>query len=276
MAVLSLGKQRRLTLLADYEGRFQLLTLAPPELPAERRALLAEVTGSLSTQASAVCAEPPELPLILPALDRGAALAAALNAPGELRILDGWSVAAAVRSGASAGWLRVAWAEAAAEPEREEVAAFVARVGDECAKHELPLLLEWQGSPAEAVAAAARLSVEECQVDLLALPAGSEVAALETLAAAAQLPWLVVGRGAVDDLLDLLPAAVAAGAVGFACGGATWGDAPLHDYDEWLVEWGLYHWRRAVSAAGRGPGWRAHPRFAGAEPVTGEDWFVRA
>ncbi len=262
MGELSLGKQRRMALLADYDGRIQLLS-------ATGEAAVA-VAAALSTQASAVLlSAADDVAGAVAVIDRGAAFLIELAGPadGDVAAVGEWSVARAARAGASGVVVRVGWPLAADED--AAVGAALAQLGDECAKHELPLAI-WvdPADAADVVTAAARWSSDELQADLLILPGPSTAAdALglrEQLDAAGGLPWIAAGAGAADDWLATLPAAAAAGAAGFCCAGASWRALPTEpdERDAWLADLGLHHWRCAVALSGRARPW-SEPRLAG-------------
>ncbi len=311
----TLGKLRRLAALADYDGRFQVLSAdrAPGELDAVvRAAVLDRVVGGLSGQASGVVLDPSrDLGAVLLSADRGAGLLATLDQPeaGPLTLLPGWSVAKAVRCGAAGVVVRLDWP---AEDQRAPVRDLLTMVGDECAKHEVPLLAEVRlpdsgeqpvADRARLVAAvAAELSAEELQVDLLVLPLPGRLvqvaeyaagtldgvvrepvqtraelaAALDAVDQACRLPWLLRGEGGFAELAAAVELAAEHGASGFVCGGASWHEAigeELGELDGWLARHGLRRWRRLVLATATARPWFEHPRHAATEPpAPNADW----
>lgn len=310
-----LGKLRRLAALADYDGRFQVLSAdrTPGELdPVVRAAVLDRVVGGLSGQASGVVLDPArDLGAVLLSADRGAGLLATLDQPEarSLALLPGWSVAKAVRCGAAGVVVRLEWsADHDSAPDRD----LLTMVGDECAKHELPLLAEVRLSETEpsvadrarlVAAAAAELSAEELQVDLLALPLPGSLlqvaedaagtldgvvrapvqtraelaAALDAVDRACRLPWLLRGEGGFAELAAAVELSAEHGASGFVCGGASWHEAvgeELGALDGWLARHGLLRWRRLVLATATARPWFEHPRHAATEPpAPSADWY---
>jgi tagatose-1,6-bisphosphate aldolase len=239
----SVGKRRRLAALADYEGRFQIVDArgAGGFAPC--------VAGVLSAQASAVLLDPRDaMPAAALELDRGAGLVFTL---GDGALIDGWSVAKAARAGACAVHLRLAW-------QGDTPPGLLDMVGDEAAKHELPLLLEPVVPDHGWTAALNAMAADDMQVDLLALPYAATVA-LHDVGTTCQLPWLTVGSG--DDAeawLTEIRLAALAGAGGFVCGGLTWRAAVGTDSpEEWLHSEGVYRLRRAVATSERAVPWSA-------------------
>lgn len=291
----SLGKLRRLALLADHDGHLQVV--AADGIAALRSRLAAqmdvepeavgypalaeakELVGRvLSTQASAVVLDPQTgLAHAVPSMDRGAAVVAALDAdegPHGLALLAEWSVAKALRCGAAAVKVGLCWTDDGEA--RERALAALEMVGDECAKHELPLLVQVSGPIGDALREAAeRLSSGDYQIDLLALPP------VEGLDPACAVPWLAVldqdSPSARAGALEL-----AAGASGFLLGPAAWERAfeeypNLEGVEAWLLAEALPELRRLIAATGGARAWFDHPRYGGLDRLraagAGEDWF---
>lgn len=274
MPTAALGKQRRLAGLADHDGRMQIVSALPGI------ALDGPVTAAewLSTHASAVVAEPSAaLPAVALSLDRGAALVTSLtSASGDepLGLIGGWSISKSVRCAAGAAWLALDLPLAGDQATRAKAEATVEMLADECAKHELPFVLELRASPevlgeaaTELLAGATRWSAAETQVDLLAVrpPPDADAAWLAELGAAISAPWLLAGApGADDALLRWLSAAAEAGCCGFYDGGAVWRD----DSNECA----LRRLRRLILESEACRPWSLHPRHAGFAVDGDDDW----
>lgn len=258
MGELSLGKRRRMALLADYDGRLQILSATGDAAVA--------VATALSTQASAVLlSAADDVAAAVPVIDRGAAFLMLLSEPtdGTVALVPDWSVARAARTGASGVVVRLSWPATAAE--QASLVAELAPVGDECAKHELPFVVWVNGVDQAGLGdAARRLSSDELQADLLILPGPSVADAAgwrEQLDGECTVPWIAAGAGSTEEWLASLAAAAAAGAAGFCCGGASWRAVPAEaaERDAWLADFGLHHWRCAVALSGRARSW-SEPR----------------
>lgn len=282
-STLGLGQLRRLLSLADYDGRLQLVALDlppgsaaldPEAVEPPSYAVLAEqlelAARLLSTQASGVVLHPASgLAHAGGSVDRGAGLVVSLNAADGPGLLADWSVGKAAKCGAAAVKLEVSWLGTEADQQAVELATMV---GDECAKHELPLLLvvELPEPAAEAgppellervVAATKALSSDEVQAALLALPLPvpvgrvgayahglcgvlgeplcslAEAAELyESLDAACGVPWLVSVDGNPAELVATVELAARAGASGFLAGPAFWRGALAEYPDRVAVE----------------------------------------
>lgn len=310
----SLSKLRRITLLADYEGRFQILDLSRAAAGVDRTFDLAT---HLSGQVSAVALDPAAgLPGALLRLDRGVAVVATVDDPtaDSPSLRADWSVAKALRIGAAAVMMRVVWS--ADEAQQAAVTELLAPLGDECAKQELPLLvtveLKESSDPLAAareraervVGAAAALSAEELQVDLLALPLPGDLRHVREYAAGAidgtereaagtraelhkavghmdeacRRPWLLATEGPARAALLAIEMAADAGAAGFVAGDWLWRDmlAPWEPegVEDVVLVGILPRVRRAIAAAETGRPWFAHPAVYGKPlPEPGDDWY---
>ena len=269
---LTVGKLRGLRECSDARGVFSMLALdhrnnlrkvlrpeAPAEVPdSELTAFKQQAVAALAGAATAVLLDP-ELGAAqciasgaMPG-DRG--LVVALERTGyagesharESRILDGWGVAQVRRMGASAAKLLVYYHPEASTAEKIE--RLVGAVAEECAREDLPLLLEplvynpEPGSGALSAGARRKAIVETARrlagagVDVLKaeFPAsvgadadeGEWRAACEELSAACAVPWILLSAAVdFDTFMRQTEIACRAGASGVAVGRAVWNEAP--------------------------------------------------
>jgi tagatose-1,6-bisphosphate aldolase len=269
---LSIGKLRGLRECSDARGVFSMLALdhrnnlrkvlrpdAPGEVPdSELTAFKQEAVAALAGAGTAVLLDP-ELGAAqciasgaMPG-DRGLVVALERTGYGgesharESRILDAWGVDKVRRMGASAAKLLVYYhPEASTAGKIERLLIDVAK---ECAREDLPLLLEplvYNPEPgsrplsAEArrraiVETARRLTASGVDVLKAEFPASSSAdagegewrAACEELSAACPVPWILLSA-AVDfeTFLRQTEVACRAGASGVAVGRAVWNEAP--------------------------------------------------
>jgi sulfofructosephosphate aldolase len=245
--------------VADEAGRFSVLAidhrdsfrrflrpdapdaLAADELTAMKVALIAGVADLVS----GVMLEPElSIPQVLDAgvLPPGVGFLAALEAQGYLddpgatptTILDGWSVAAAKASGASAAKLLLPY-----HPDRPLASAqerVAASVIEECARVALPLALEPLFYDLDHPSDRPRVVVQTVRrfaamsPALLKLPYPGSADACDEVSAIATMPWAMLsGGGSFEDFADQLDIAVAHGCAGFMVGRALWGEAMLAD-----------------------------------------------
>jgi len=173
---LSAGKLRNLTKLADENGRFKMMAIDqrgslerllskvlncdPKEVPYEAMARTKEViTRVLSPHATAVLTDPLfGYPYSVSHFPRDCALLLCSEATGydkagpegrerKSRLEEGWSVAKARRAGADAIKLLVYYTPEASDDTREHQHRLVCDLGEECARYDLPFLLELVSYP---------------------------------------------------------------------------------------------------------------------------------
>ncbi len=253
--------------LCDDAGRYSVLAIDhrdslrrflqpddPEGLSAEAiTALKTEIVRIVAPRATGVMLEPEySIPQVIEAgaLPDGVGFLAALESQGYLAdpgagpttVLDGWSVAAAAASGASAAKLLLPY-----HPDRplaatqEKVAASILA---QCREIGLPLVLEPlfydlddpNDRPRVVLATAARFA--SVGPDLLKLPFPVDTtidsdedhwfAACRTISEMAPMPWAMLsGGGSFEAFAAQLTVAAAAGCHGFMVGRALWGDAAM-------------------------------------------------
>jgi tagatose-1,6-bisphosphate aldolase len=270
MRELTVGKRRGLSECSDPRGAFAMLALdhrnnlrriLRPEAPSEvrdadltefKREAVMELAGAATAVlldpefGAAQCISSGAMPG-----DRGLIVALERTGYGgdsharESRILDDWSVSKVRRMGASAAKLLVYYHPAASTARRIE--ELVRQVAGECAREDLPLLLEPlvynpdPGSGKLSPEARRRAIVETARrlagpgVDVLKaeFPAASAAEAewreaCEELSDASAAPWILLSAS-VDFETFLRQAEVAcrAGASGVAVGRAVWNEAAI-------------------------------------------------
>ena len=269
---LTIGKLRGLRECSDVHGIFSMLALdhrknlrkvlrpeAPGGVPdSELTAFKEQAVSALAGAATAVLLDP-ELGAAqciasgaMPG-DRG--LVVALERTGyageaharESRILDGWGVPQVRRMGASAAKLLVYYHPEASTAEKIE--RLVGGVAEECAREDLPLLLEplvYNPEPGSGPLSAAnrrRAIVETVRrlagpgVDVLKaeFPASTGADAdeaewrdaCEELSTACPVPWILLSAAVdFDTFMRQTGIACDAGASGVAVGRAVWSEAP--------------------------------------------------
>ncbi len=212
-----------------------------------------ELVGALAAGATGVMLEPEySIPQLLDGtLPDGVGFTAALEAQGyasdpgagATQILEGWSVAAAAASGASAAKLLVFY-----RPDRPGHAAAQERVTaeilSECRRVGIPLVLEPLFYGLDHPPARRGLVIETVErfaamdPDLLKLPFPVDPAhepdrsvwagACAEITARCHMPWtLLSGGGSYLSYRDQVETAVSAGCSGFMAGRALWGEAAL-------------------------------------------------
>ncbi len=171
MPTISAGKLRKLQSLADAHGRFtmmaidqrgsisaalaKLLGVAASEVPFEALVTVkAVITRALAPYASAVLTDPiygypysgatipGAVAVLLACEESGYQTAGPGGAERVSRIIPGWSVAQAKRVGADALKFLLYTHPDATEATRRHQESLVRRLGEECAEHQLPFLLE--------------------------------------------------------------------------------------------------------------------------------------
>ena len=212
-----------------------------------------ELVGALAAGATGVMLEPEySIPQLLDGtLPAGVGFTAALEAQGyaadpeagAVQILEGWSVAAAVASGAAAAKLLAFY-----RPDRPGYAAAqeqaVAAILSECRRVGVPLVLEPLFYGLDDPSARRRLVTETVErfaamdphllklpfpVDPVREPDRSVWAeACAEISERCHMPWtLLSGGGSYRSYRDQVEAAVSAGCSGFMAGRALWGEAVL-------------------------------------------------
>ena len=212
-----------------------------------------ELVGALAAGATGVMLEPEySIPHLLDGtLPAGVGFTAALEAQGyaadpeaaATQILEGWSVAAAAASGASAAKLLVFY-----RPDRPDHAEAQERVAaeilTECRRVGIPLVLEPLFYGLDDPSIRRRLVVETVErfaamdPHLLKLPfpvdpahepdRGVWAEACAEITARCPMPWtLLSGGGGYQSYRDQVETAVSAGCSGFMAGRALWGEAVL-------------------------------------------------
>ncbi len=214
MAAISAGKLTNLMRLADAAGRFKMLAvdLRDPLREAlgkaagraanqvtyeEMAATKTLITKVLSPYASAILADPIfGVPRAIKVVPAGVGLLAATEAavpdragPGgkerRARLVDGWSVAQIKRAGLNAAKLLIHYNPDASAETLAHQQRLARRVGEECAREDLPFLLELmtypiaessadtpefaRRRPEHTIASAREFSRDEYRVDILKL-----------------------------------------------------------------------------------------------------------
>ncbi len=211
------------------------------------------LVGALAAGATGVMLEPEySIPQLLDGtLPAGVGFTAALEAQGyaadpeagAVQILEGWSVAAAVASGAAAAKLLAFY-----RPDRPGHAAAqeqaVAEILSECRRVGVPLVLEPLFYGLDDPSARRRLVIETVErfaamdPHLLKLPFPVDpvrepdrsvwVEACAEISERCHMPWtLLSGGGSYRSYRDQVEAAVSAGCSGFMAGRALWGEAVM-------------------------------------------------
>jgi tagatose 1,6-diphosphate aldolase len=275
MKTITPGKFLNLQRCATANGGFSILALdhrnnlrkaLKPEAPEQVSGkdmsdFKLEVTGALSRHASAMLLDPEVgafQVIARRALERSCGLIAALDATGyggeatarESRILPGWSVQKAKLMGANAVKLLVYY-----HPKSRmapEVEALVAQVNEECARYDLPFILEplvYSIDPevkkltgnerSEAILeTAARLTAFGCDLLKVEFPADAHETpelpiwqrACAELTKASRAPWVLLSAAVdYDSYLKQVETACRQGASGIAAGRAVWSEAVTGD-----------------------------------------------
>jgi tagatose-1,6-bisphosphate aldolase len=237
-------------------------------------------------------------------LPAGAGLIVAIEATGfegpstarVSRVLDGWSVDAAKRMGASAAKLLVYYHPEAANAADQE--ALVGRVAADCRAVDLALfveplsfsLVDGEKLTGEArrevvIETARRLTAIGGDVLKAEFPYDASVtdrsrwkAACDALNAASRVPWVLLSGGVDDATFEAqVEAACAAGASGVLAGRSVWEGAATLDEaarDAFLATTGRDRLRRLVELVdGAGLPWRDHPGALAGASEPGEGWY---
>ncbi len=305
----SLGVRRRLTAIANADGRFTMLAIDHRQNL--KRALgegvsdkdltdfKLEVIGALGPAASSVLVDPEygaAQAIATGALAGTGGMVVAVEATGYVadpagrisQILEGWSIEQAVALGADGVKLLVYYhPDAPNAPDQEQL---VADVAYQCRVLHIPLFLEplsYSLDDAPLTGAAFTRVVTETARRLTAI--GGDVlkaefpakgtdhdawaAVLEELDAATRIPWVILSAGvAFSTFHAQAVAAAAAGACGVMVGRAVWNEAVGFTKDERraFLE-GTATDRLHQLEAIEGPGWQDR---APALPLPGPRWFT--
>ncbi len=236
--------------------------------------------------------------------------------------IENWTIEKAQRAGADAIKLLAYYHPDASEATLQHQQAFVRHVGDECEKHDLPFLLELVSYALEGTTKSVGFakqkpdlvirSVEEFtdpsyKVDILKLefPADlkytdaykdrafyagesaydlSEVKDVcQKLDEASTLPWVILSAGVdIEEFIENVQLASAAGASGFLCGRAIWKDAVDFYPDtgavtQFLENEATTNFHNANAAAENALPWFEHRHFGGTENIRlaaqSENWY---
>ncbi len=226
--------------------------------------------------------------------------------------IDNWTIGKAQRSGADAIKLLAYYHPDASEATLKHQQAFVRHVGDECEKHDLPFLLELVSYALEGTTKSVEFakqkpdlvirSVQEFtdpsyKVDILKLefPADLKYTSeykdstfyegasaydlnevkdvCQKLDESSTLPWVILSAGVdIEEFIENVQLATAAGASGFLCGRAIWKDAVQYFPDtgavtEFLENEATTNFHNANAAAENALPWFEHRHFGGVESI---------
>lgn len=272
MKSISIGKLRGLQLISSSRGTFTALALDHRQNLRKANPLLAsddqlsrfklDVTSTLASRATAVLLDPEVSAAQAIAgrnIPNNVGLVVAVESTGyagdatarQAQIIPGWSVEKAKRMGASAIKLLVYYHPDS--PTAPEIESFTKNIADECAKHDLVLMLE---PLSYSLDESKKLSSEEKRyvvvesakrltplgADILKAEFPLDVAesdqtlwkeACEEISAVISIPWILLSA-AVDYEIFLQQVVVAcnAGASGIAVGRAVWKEAISLSGDE--------------------------------------------
>ena len=280
MQKISIGKLRGLQQISSLRGTFTALALdhrqnlrkANPALASDEQLsrFKLDVTSALASRATAVLLDPEvsaAQAIAARSIPNNVGLVVAVESTGytgdatarQAQIIPGWSVEKAKRMGASAIKLLVYYHPDS--PTAPEIESFTKNIADECAKHDLVLMLEPLSysldenkklTSAEkryvVVETAKRLTRLGADILKAEFPLDASTAlstgvtesdqklwkeACEEISAASNIPWILLSA-AVDYEIFLQQVVVAcnAGASGIAVGRAVWKEAVMMDGDE--------------------------------------------
>jgi len=211
---------------------------------AEIVALKEFILGELAHLSTGVMLEPEySIPDLIPGLPDGIGFTAALESQGysadpssvPTELLEGWSVEQAKACGASAAKLLAYYSESAPDHAAAQQ-RIIAQVVAECARVEIPLLLEPLGFPGEphgpgTIAAVKATMPLGATVMKVAWPGDDYLA--ELVDALEDRPWVMLsGGGPFDKYLDQVSKAVAQGCSGFMAGRAVWREVSTVDAED--------------------------------------------
>ena len=231
------------------DHRDSLRAVINPEDPAsvardEIVALKSLIIDELAALATGVMLEPEySIPELVPSLPQDVGFTAALESQGysadpssvPTELLAGWSVEQAKASGASAAKLLAYYSESAPEHAAAQ-RAIITDVVAECARVNIPLLLEPLGFPGEphgpgAIAAVKATMPLGATVMKVAWP-GEEFLG-ELVDVLEDRTWVMLsGGGPFEQYLDQVGQAVAQGCSGFMAGRAVWREVTQVGADE--------------------------------------------
>lgn len=226
--------------------------------------------------------------------------------------IDNWTIEKAQRAGTDAIKLLAYYHPDASKVTLEHQQAFVRHVGDECEKHDLPFLLELVSYALEGTTKSVEFakqkpdlvirSVEEFtdpsyKVDILKLefPADLKYTSdyqdsefyegasaydlnevkdvCQKLDETSTLPWVILSAGVdIEEFIENVKLATAAGASGFLCGRAIWKDAVQFYPDtaavtHFLENEATTNFHNANAAAENALPWFEHRHFGGVESI---------
>ncbi len=236
--------------------------------------------------------------------------------------IDNWTIAKAQRAGADAIKLLAYYHPDASVPALKHQQEFVRHVGDECEKQDIPFLLELVCYALEGTTKSVEFakqkpdlvirSVEEFtdpsyKVDILKLEfpadlkyteeykdssfyAGDTAYSLrevkeicKKLDEASTLPWVILSAGVdIEEFIENVKLAAAAGASGFLCGRAIWKDAVDYFPDmaavtQFLENEATTNFKNANAAAESALPWFDHRHYGGVESIQlehqSENWI---
>ncbi len=269
MQKISIGKLRGLQQISSQRGTFTALALdhrqnlrkANPALASDENLsrFKLDVTSVLASRSTAVLLDPEvsaAQAVAQHAIPNNIGLVVAVESTGyagdatarQAQLIPGWSVEKAKRMGASAIKLLVYYHPDS--PTAHEIESFTKNIAEECAKHDLVLMLE---PLSYSLDESKKLSSEEKRYVVVEsakrlTPLGADILkaefpldvtesdqrlwkdACEEISAAAQGPWILLSA-AVDFEIFLQQVVVAcnAGASGIAVGRAVWKEAVMMD-----------------------------------------------
>ena len=236
--------------------------------------------------------------------------------------IKNWSIEKAQHAGADAIKLLAYYHPDASKKTLEHQQAFVQRVGDECVKHDLPFLLELVSYALEGTTKSVEFasqkpdlvirSVKEFtdpsyKVDILKLefPADLKYTAeyherefyvgesaydlnkvkdvCQQLDETSTLPWVILSAGVdIEEFIENVQLASAAGASGFLCGRAIWKNVfkcypDSRAVNQFLENEATTNFHNANSAAENALPWFEHRQFGGADNINlakqSENWY---
>jgi tagatose 1,6-diphosphate aldolase len=272
MKNISIGKLRGLQQISSQRGTFTALALDHRQNLRKANPLLAsdeqlshfklDVTSALASRATAVLLDPEvsaAQAIAQRAIPNNVGLVVAVESTGytgdatarQAQIIPGWSVEKAKRMGASAIKLLVYYHPDS--PTASEIETFTKNIADDCARHDLVLMLEPLSYSLDenkklsseekryvVVESAKRLTPlgadilkAEFPLDVTETDQSLWAEACAEISAASPIPWILLSA-AVDYEIFLQQVVVAcnSGASGIAVGRAVWKEAVMMNADE--------------------------------------------
>ncbi|MBK9603336.1 MAG: tagatose 1,6-diphosphate aldolase [Anaerolineales bacterium] len=272
MKPITIGKLRGLQQISSQRGTFTALALdhrqnlrkANPAFVSneELSRFKTDVTAILASRSTAVLLDPEvsaAQAIAQRAIPNNVGLVVAVESTGyagdatarQAQIIPGWSVEKAKRMGASAIKLLVYYHPDS--PTASEIEAFTKNIADECAKHDLVLMLE---PLSYSLDESKKLSSEEKRYVVVEsakrlTPLGADILkaefpldvtesdqtlwkeACEEISAATDIPWILLSAAVeFETFLQQVIVACNAGASGIAVGRAVWKEAVMMDSNE--------------------------------------------